>query len=71
MVLKSKVIDMIRLTIVGDVDRRARIENGENTGMVKTSCICGAVLDLRVGSERISTRVRQETMQVVYLGAIE
>ena len=48
----------IRLTIVSDIDGSTRGKNGENAGIVKASCVCGTVLDLEGGTERISTSVR-------------
>jgi len=37
---------MIRLTIVRDIFRSTRIENGENAGIVEASGVRGVVLDL-------------------------
>ena len=51
MVHKSKLVSMIRLTIVGDVNGSARIENGENIWVVKASGKRGAVLDLGAGQK--------------------
>ena len=55
MASKSKGIEMIRLTIMDDVDGSARIENGKNTRILKASGVCRAVLDLEQGTESMNT----------------
>ena len=40
------MIDMIQLTIVGDIDGSTRSENGENAGIVQASGVGRTVLDL-------------------------
>jgi len=57
MVAKSKVIDMTPLTIMNDIDGSASNENGENAGAVKTSGVCGVVIDLEAENESMSTGV--------------
>ena len=41
---------------MGDIDGNARSEDGENTGIVKASGVCGTVLDLGPNTESVSTR---------------
>ena len=43
---ESKVIDMIPLTIMGDIDGSARSENGGNARIIETSGVRRAVLGL-------------------------
>jgi len=57
---KSTLIDMIRLTIVSDVDGSARIKNGELAGVIEACGICRQVLDLIAETESMNTGVRQE-----------
>jgi len=40
------VIDVIPLTIMGDIDGSARSENGGNTGVIQPSGVLGAELGL-------------------------
>ena len=62
---------MIPLTVMSDIDRSARSENGEKAGIIDASGVCGAKLDLKAGTESISTHFYRATRQVTYLGAIE
>jgi len=68
---KSTLINMIRLTIVSDVDGSARIKNGELAGVIEASGVCGHVLDLETGTESVSTGVHRVTRPVIYLGTVE
>ena len=43
---ESRVINMIRLTIMWDINGSTRSENGEDAGIVKAGGVRGAVLDL-------------------------
>ena len=52
---------MLQLTIVNDIDRSARGENGKRAGVITTSSVCGAVLDLETETESMSTRLCQTT----------
>ena len=52
----KRVIGMIRLTIVSDVDGTARIENGENAGVGEASGVGGTVLDLETEMESVSAQ---------------
>ena len=70
MALKSKAIDVIQLTIVGDVDGSARIENGKNTGILEASGVFRAVLDLEE-IESMSAHVCWVTRQKIHLGTFE
>jgi len=61
---------MTPLTIMSDIDGIASSENGENTGAVKASGICGAVADLEAETTSMSAGVCQATL-MIYLGVIE
>ena len=71
MVLKSKAIDMIQLTIMSDVDGSARIENGKGPGILKASGVCRTVLDLEDETESMNTYICWVTRRVIHLGAFE
>jgi len=45
------MIDVIRLTIVGDIDGSTRSENGENAGIIEAGGVRGTVLDLETETE--------------------
>ena len=51
------MINIIRLTIVWDINGSTRSKNGENTGIIKPGGVCGAVLDLEAETEGISMQV--------------
>ena len=68
---KSTLINVIRLTIVSDVDGNARIENSEHAGVIEARSVRRDVLDLQAETESMSTGVRPVTIRVVYLGAME
>ena len=44
---------------MGDVDGSARIENGEDAGIIEASGVFRAVFDLGAETEGVSTRVYQ------------
>jgi len=67
---KSKVIDMTPLTIMSDIDGSTRSENGENAGVIKTSGVFGAVVDLEAETESMSAGVCQAT-RMIYHGAVK
>jgi len=71
MILESKMIGMIALTIMGDIDGSARSENGENAGIVKAGGVRGTVFDLEAETQGMSTYVCQVIRCVNYPGAIE
>jgi len=48
---KATLTNMIRLTIVSDVDGSPRIKNGEHAGVIEACSVCGEVLDLEVETE--------------------
>jgi len=62
---------VIQLTTVGDVEGCARVENGENTRILKASGVCRAVLDLEGETENMNTHGCLVTRRVTYLGALE
>ena len=55
---------MIQLTIVSNVNRRARNENGENAGVIEAGGIHGAVLDLKADQRNEYASLSDE--QTVY-----
>jgi len=65
------VIDVIPLTIMGDIDGSARSENGGNGGVVQASGVHGAELGLKRGTEGMRIHTRRVTRRVIYLGAVE
>ena len=44
---------------MGDVDGSARIENGEDAGIIETGGVFRAVFDLGANTKGVSTRVYQ------------
>ena len=50
-----KVIGMVPLTVMSDIDRGARGENGEDSGIIEANSICGVVLDLEAALARMFT----------------
>ena len=66
------MIDVIPLTIMGDIDGSARSENGGNAGIVETGGVRGAELGLcRRGTESMSIHTYRTTRRVIYLGAVK
>ena len=59
------------VTVMSDVGRSTRSENGETAGIIEASGVCGSVLDLEAGDEKISANIFQVTRWVIYLGAVE
>ena len=51
------MIDSIQLTVMSDIDGSARVENGENAGIIKACGIRGAVLGLDAEAGSMSMRV--------------
>ena len=51
------MIDLIQLTVMSDIDGSARVENGENAGIIKACGIRGAVLGLDAEAGSMSMRV--------------
>ena len=67
MVPELIVSGVIPLTIVSDVDRSARSENGVSVGILMTGGVRGAVLDLGAETRSISAQVCETTRRVVHL----
>ena len=51
------MIDLIQLTIMSDIDGSARVENGEDGGIIKACGIRGAILGLDAEAGSMSMRV--------------
>ena len=51
---ESRVINLIQLTIVRDINGSTRSENGEDAGIIKASSVLGTVLDLEAEIESVS-----------------
>ena len=64
-------IDLIRLTIMSDIDGSARVENGEDAGIIKACGIRGAVLGLGTEAESMSTRVCMANRRAIYHCTVE
>ena len=56
---------------MSDIDGSAGSENGEHAGIIEASGVCEAVPDLEVETDSVSTRIRQVTGRVIYLGTSE
>ena len=65
----SRVTDVIRLTIVWDINKSTRSENGEEAGVIEAGGVRGTVLDLEAEAESISTYVCQVNRRVIHLCA--
>ena len=65
------MIDSIQLTVMSDIDGSARVENGENAGIIKACGIRGAVLGLDAEAGSMSTRVYLTDRRATYQCAIE
>ena len=62
---------MIPLTIMSDIDRSARVENGENAGIFKACSIRGTELDLGAETETMRAGVFLTNRCTTYLCAVE
>ena len=68
---ESNVVDMITLTVVGNVGGSAGSENGESTGIIEASGVCETVLDLEAGTDSISARIFRAGRRAIYLSTAE
>ena len=65
------MIDLIQLTVMSDIDGSARVENGEDAGIIKACGIRGAVLGLDAEAESMSTRGYVANRRAIYHCTVE